>query len=217
MRLWKDIKREDQQMKHDCKLVLGNGGRIRFWEDKWNRGNPLRTLFPTLYAITASKGKMIRKVWESSRGKEVWNLRFFRPFNDWELDEAQRLISSISSSNVRQREENKILWDHQTIMIMLCWKASFKFFEVQTVVDHARATYILVVGNKLANLLVRQLTNNHQWYHDIVIIQIIVGFLLSDLIFIVSFYCKPSKENKQIMEVLDSHLCLLNRSVFLKT
>ena len=31
--LWKDIRKEGQQTKHDCKLVLGNGGRIRFWED----------------------------------------------------------------------------------------------------------------------------------------------------------------------------------------
>ena len=48
-------------------------------------------------------------MWESSRGAYGWSLRFFRPFNDWELDEAQRLISSISGSSVRQREEDKIL------------------------------------------------------------------------------------------------------------
>ena len=54
---------------------------------------------------------MIREVWESSRGEGGWNLRFFRPFNDWVLDEAQRLINSISGSSVRQRLEDKILWD----------------------------------------------------------------------------------------------------------
>lgn len=70
-------------------------------------------------------------------------------------------------------------------MIMLCWKASFKYLEVQTAVDHARATYILMVGNKLANLLVGQLTNHHQQCHSIVEIQIKVGVLFSDLIFIV--------------------------------
>ena len=54
---------------------------------------------------------MIGKVWESSRGEGGWNLRFFKPFNDWELNEAQRLINSISGNSVRQREEDKILWD----------------------------------------------------------------------------------------------------------
>ena len=32
--LWKDIRREAQQMKQDFKLMLGDGGPIRFWEDK---------------------------------------------------------------------------------------------------------------------------------------------------------------------------------------
>ena len=50
-------------------------------------------------------------MWESLRGEGGWNLRFFRPFNDWELDETQRLIGSISGSSVRQRVEDKILWD----------------------------------------------------------------------------------------------------------
>ena len=54
---------------------------------------------------------MINEVWESLRGEGGWNLRFFKLFNDWELDEAQRLISSISGSSVRQRVEDKILWD----------------------------------------------------------------------------------------------------------
>ena len=66
---------------------------------------------PNPYAITASKGKMIGEVWESLRGEGGWNLRFFRSFSDWELDEAQSLISSISGSGVRQRVEDKILWD----------------------------------------------------------------------------------------------------------
>ena len=35
MGLWKDIRREAQQLKQDCKLMLGDGGWIRFWEDKW--------------------------------------------------------------------------------------------------------------------------------------------------------------------------------------
>ena len=54
---------------------------------------------------------MIREVWESSRGEGGWNLRFFWPFNDWELDEAQRLIRSINGNTVRRREEDKISWD----------------------------------------------------------------------------------------------------------
>ena len=39
--VWKDIRREAHQLKKDCKFILGDGRRIRFWEDKWCGENPL--------------------------------------------------------------------------------------------------------------------------------------------------------------------------------
>ena len=59
--LWKDIRREAQQLKQDYKLMLGDGGRIRFWEDKWCEGIPLCE-FSTLYAMAASKGAKVGEV-----------------------------------------------------------------------------------------------------------------------------------------------------------
>ena len=60
--LWKDIRREAQQPKKDCKLILGEGDRIRFWEDNWCGENPLCTSFPTLYVVAASKGAKVGEV-----------------------------------------------------------------------------------------------------------------------------------------------------------
>ena len=37
-------------------------------------------------------------------------MRFIRPFNDWELEETQRLISLISNRNISQGEKDKIFW-----------------------------------------------------------------------------------------------------------
>ena len=59
MGLWKDIRREAQQLKQDCKLMLGDGCRIRFWEDKWCEEFPLCDQFPVLYAMAASKGAKV--------------------------------------------------------------------------------------------------------------------------------------------------------------
>ena len=53
--LRKDIRREAQQLKQDCKLMLGDGGRIIFWEDKWCGEFPLCDQFPTFYAMASSK------------------------------------------------------------------------------------------------------------------------------------------------------------------
>ena len=93
----KDIRREAQQLKQDGKLMLGDGGQIRFWEDKWCGEIPLCDQFPTLYAMATSKGDKVGEVWDITRDEGGWNLRFIRPFNDWEMEEIQRLISLISS------------------------------------------------------------------------------------------------------------------------
>ena len=50
------------------------------------------------------------EVWETLRGEGGWNLRFIRPFNDWEMEETQRLISLISRKKIAQRERDKICW-----------------------------------------------------------------------------------------------------------
>ena len=55
MGLWKDIRKEAQQLKQNCTLMLGEVSRIRFWEDRWCGENMLCVSFPTLYAVAASK------------------------------------------------------------------------------------------------------------------------------------------------------------------
>ena len=67
----------------------------------------MRELFPMLYALADSKGAMVAEVWETMRGEGVWNLRFIRSFNDWELEETQRFISLINSRRTTKRERDK--------------------------------------------------------------------------------------------------------------
>ena len=108
--LWKDIIREAQQLKQDCKLMLGDGGRIRFREDKWCGGISRCDQFPKLYAMTASKGAKVGEVLDTTRGEGGWNLRFIRPFNNWEMEEIQRLISLISNKkNLQERKGQNFL------------------------------------------------------------------------------------------------------------
>ena len=52
--LWKDIRKEAQQLKQKCKIMLGDGGHIRFWEDRWCGENPL-CLFPNVVCCSCFK------------------------------------------------------------------------------------------------------------------------------------------------------------------
>ena len=64
---------------------------MSFWKDKWCETTPLCEYFPSLFALATSKEAWVKNVWfvPDSEEKEVgsWNPRFFRPFNDCELDE----------------------------------------------------------------------------------------------------------------------------------
>ena len=55
---------------------------------RWCGENLLWVSFPSLYAVVASKGATMGEVWETTGGEGGgWNLRFIRPFDDWEMEE----------------------------------------------------------------------------------------------------------------------------------
>ena len=68
--LWKSIEKEKGLLKKDCELILGDGKRIRFWEDSWCGWSPLCRVFPKLYKIVDAKGAMVADCWTetSERG-----------------------------------------------------------------------------------------------------------------------------------------------------
>ncbi|RVX22876.1 hypothetical protein CK203_008272 [Vitis vinifera] len=46
---------------------MGDGRRVRFWEDRWCGDDALSVSFPSLYAMPASKEAWVVEVWDSSR------------------------------------------------------------------------------------------------------------------------------------------------------
>ena len=81
MGLWKDICRENKQLKLDSSFVLGNGRRICFWEDCWCGEGALCEVFPTLYNLVDPKGARVVDVWDNERGEQAWSSNFIRPLN----------------------------------------------------------------------------------------------------------------------------------------
>ena len=73
-------------MRANSDFLVGDGKRVRFWEDAWCGQNPLCTTFTALYSIANSKGAKVGEVWVSLGEGGGWNPRFGRGFNDWELD-----------------------------------------------------------------------------------------------------------------------------------
>ena len=84
--LWKEIIKEAMQLKQNCSFDLGDGCKVRFWEDAWCDEIPLCLSFPSLFEVANSKGARLVELWEGLGSEGGWNFRFERSFNLWELD-----------------------------------------------------------------------------------------------------------------------------------
>ena len=105
--LWKDISKENMQMKLDNIFVLGDGRRISFWEDTWCSEAPLCEILPTLYSLAVTKGAKVADMWDFSRWKGAWIPSFVRPLNDWKMHEAHNFLCLLNSRRVNQEEKRQ--------------------------------------------------------------------------------------------------------------
>ncbi|RVW99876.1 LINE-1 reverse transcriptase-like [Vitis vinifera] len=91
--LWKAISKMGNQVTPFVGFVVGDGEKVKFWKDKWCETIPLSEAFPSLFALASNKEAWVNEVWttEGEWGGS-WNPCFNRPFNDWELEEVERLF-----------------------------------------------------------------------------------------------------------------------------
>ena len=74
-------------------FTVGNDTKIRFWTDHWCGLTVLFQSFPQLFAMATHRNATVKEVWDQNFGQGGWNLRFFRAFNDWELDLIGNLLN----------------------------------------------------------------------------------------------------------------------------
>ena len=97
---WKIIRKEWYLVSSRLSFLVGDGRRVRFWKDNWFGALPFCVSFPSLFALAVSKDAWVNDVWSSTNGGGSWSLLFFRPFNDWEVDEVDRFLSSLNGKSV---------------------------------------------------------------------------------------------------------------------
>jgi hypothetical protein len=97
MGFWKFISNEWHRFSTHIKLILGDGSRISFWEEKWCGGLSLLELYPGLYSIASNKMASIADNADLVSGSCKWNVSFIRALNDWEVEELASFYSLLYS------------------------------------------------------------------------------------------------------------------------
>jgi hypothetical protein len=105
---WKGVIWAAQAAKMGYKWRIGDGKRVRFWEDQWFGTCSLAIQFWEIYSINNEQGKTIKEAWDGV------NLRFtFRRtvdshlLNQWE---ELQIASSIELTG----EEDSVIWQYNS-------------------------------------------------------------------------------------------------------
>ena len=91
---------------------MGNGSRIRFWEDVWCTEVAFCNRFPDLYRISRAKNSSIAGLWvpllESTH--YVWDLQLRRNLHDKELDGFANLTTLLDSVHLSEHRADSRIW-----------------------------------------------------------------------------------------------------------
>ena len=73
---------------------------MRFWQDGWYGDQSFQVAFPRLYGTAIDKEESVEASLSRQRveDRRIWDVRFIREFNDWEMDEGLHFLR-ISGAN----------------------------------------------------------------------------------------------------------------------
>jgi len=72
---------------------VGNGDKIRFWEDTWLGNNKLKFMFPRLYTISLEQGKLVGEVGTWGELGWSWRLGWRRTRFEWETSVEEEMMN----------------------------------------------------------------------------------------------------------------------------
>ena len=109
MGVWKEILKETNWCWDNIEFKVGEGTKVNFWTDQWCGNEALSQAFPQLFVLVAQRNASVNEMWDSSFGQGVWNIRFSRNSNDWELDAIGELFHMLRDLRISS-EEDSVIW-----------------------------------------------------------------------------------------------------------
>jgi hypothetical protein len=89
---------------------MGDGSKIKFWDDMWCGEMTLEEAFPNLYNFAHVKDAFVAIYMDFSSGSLQWNVRFTHTAHNWEVDVLASFYTLLYSHSVRREGKNKLRW-----------------------------------------------------------------------------------------------------------
>ena len=84
-----------------AKLKLGNGRRIRFWEDAWEGNEPFKVKYPNIFKLSLLHKKLVSDFLVNPNHPEPsWIFHLRRGVSDGEVGELADLVSTLERVRV---------------------------------------------------------------------------------------------------------------------
>ena len=98
---WKAIQGLLLVFLNHAKLKLGNGERIRFWEDAWGERDSFTDKYPNLFRLPLSHNRPVPNFLDNPFNIEPsWNLHLRRRVSEREMEELAGLLSTLERVRV---------------------------------------------------------------------------------------------------------------------
>ncbi|KAK2638467.1 hypothetical protein Ddye_026262 [Dipteronia dyeriana] len=117
-RLFNERHRACKIVNEGFRVVVGNGKRVRLWEEIRWANLSLKEAFPRIYALTTNKVGLVKEFGRWERSKWEWKVALRRPVFNWELEQwnsflaCQDCISELAHRRIQIVSDSKfvVLW-----------------------------------------------------------------------------------------------------------
>ncbi|CAL5392642.1 unnamed protein product [Camellia sinensis] len=92
-------------------VQVGNGNRIRFWNDHWIGEKCFKEEFSRIFELSMEKEASLDHMVERKKTTSRWDMRFSRKLRAWEELEVDRLIELLNSSpSILVNKADTLVW-----------------------------------------------------------------------------------------------------------
>ena len=123
---WKAIEGLMPVFLENAKLKLGNGQKVRFWEDALVEREHFKFKYPNLFRLSMLHNKPVSGFFDNSFNPQPsWNLHLRRNVSEREMVELAELLSTFEMVRVCGVSEDKWVWEKEGSGLFTC-KSLFK-------------------------------------------------------------------------------------------